>query len=102
MILGTYSVQLLDSMLLVTSASVIMSYAIYTSVSDYPYLMVTNAFVFVGVFRYFQMTYVNKFVGEAEMIFKDRLMLADIALWAVSTVLTIAGLPEKIAAALGA
>ncbi|MDD5502707.1 MAG: decaprenyl-phosphate phosphoribosyltransferase, partial [Candidatus Thermoplasmatota archaeon] len=102
MILGTYSVQLLDSMLLVTSASVIMSYAIYTSLSAYPYMMITNAFVFVGVFRYFQMTYVNKFIGEAEMIFKDRLMLADIALWAVSTVSIIAGLPEKIAAALGA
>lgn len=102
MILGAYSVQLLDSMLLVTSAAVVMSYAIYTSVSAHPYLMITNAFVFIGIFRYFQMVYVNKFSGEAEMIFKDRLMVADILLWAASAIAIIAGLPEKIAGFFGA
>jgi hypothetical protein len=89
-------VQLLDSMLTVTAASVIMSYGIYTSLSQYPYLMVTNAFVFIGIFRYFQMTYVNKFVGEAEMIFKDRIMVVNLVLWAISSVLIISGIPQKL------
>ena len=95
-ILEFYSVSVLDSLLTISMASLIVSYSIYTFLSEHPYMMLTIPFVLYGLFRYLDKVYNSKLGGEPEMIFKDPAMIADMSLWLVVVLTVLIGLPDTL------
>lgn len=95
LILGQYSVPLLDQLTNITAASTIIAYALYTFFSDtgrtHPYMMATLPFVIYGVFRYLLL--IQKGAGAANpesLVVRDKPLLIDIVLWALACALIVA------------
>lgn len=85
-----YNRNLLDRLLTVSGSAALMTYAIYAAeVADRigrVEMIYTVGFVAFGLFRYFQAIYVYGKGGEPEtVLFKDRLQLANVALWLIVT-----------------
>ncbi len=86
-ILGQYSLEFIDNMLSIVTASTLISYSMYTFfVSDEKYSMVTILFVLYGIFRYQYIIY-NKKQGESpeEIVLSDKPMLINIVLWILAS-----------------
>jgi 4-hydroxybenzoate polyprenyltransferase len=83
-----YSESLLDHFLSITSASIILSYSLYTFISQKNLaLMLTIPFVVFGVFRFFYLIYSRDEVSaNTELIFKDSAMVANLLLWGASVI----------------
>ncbi|HYE81338.1 MAG TPA: decaprenyl-phosphate phosphoribosyltransferase [Clostridia bacterium] len=82
-ILEHYSLDFIDNMLSIVTASTLISYSMYTFFSsDDKYSMVTILFVLYGIFRYQYIIY-NKKLGESpeEIVLTDRPLLINILLW---------------------
>jgi len=83
-LLALYTGPLLDTMVTITTATLVMSYCMYTFLSrpDDPWLMLTLPFVFYGIFRYLFLIDRNEHGGvETEMIFRDRPMVLNLLCW---------------------
>ena len=94
-VLKHYSQELLHDMSSVMDSATIMSYCLYTIVSDTsPYMIVTIPFVIYGIFRY---QYIASVLNLAEApdkaLLKDKPLLADILLWCLSCVIILYVLP---------
>ena len=85
-ILSDYSTIVLDQMMSIATASLIISYSMYTFLSDNYYMMLTIPFAIYGIFRYLLLVHLSNFGGEAEMLFKDRGMQICIVLWGVTAI----------------
>ena len=90
-ILQDYSTEMLDQMIGITSGALIISYSLYTFLTNNNYMMLTIPFVVYGLFRYLFLVHAKNFGGETELIFKDKGMLVCMVLWAVSVVLILYG-----------
>jgi len=92
-VLLQYSPELLNQLSSVTAASVIMTYAMFTfSPGHTRYLMLTIPLVMYGVFRYFQLMYMDNQGGRPEIILlKDRYILCTVLLFGalVATLLSV-------------
>ncbi len=83
-----YSAQLLDSLISITAAATIVSYALYTLSPDTtsrfgtPMLGLTIPFVIFGVFRYLHLVYTSR-AGERpeQVLLTDRTIIATIVLY---------------------
>lgn len=87
-VLGQYSPELLDRMITVCCAGAILSYTLYSTTVDTPWMMMTTLpFVLFGIFRYLHLVY-NTDDGEAPEVTltRDPPLLGCIALWLVSLV----------------
>lgn len=87
LILGQYSLEFIDNMLSIVTASTLISYSMYTFfASDEKYSMVTILFVLYGIFRYQYIIY-NKKQGESpeEIVLSDKPMLINIVLWILAS-----------------
>ena len=95
-VLEHYSPYFLDQMISVVTAATVMSYMLYT-VSDQTVVFVgtrhliwTVPFVFYGIFRYLYLVHQKEEGSDpAELMIKDRPLLIDILLWAISCILII-------------
>ena len=88
--LGLYSKQLIDMFLNITTASLLISYMIYTFESNHIYMMATIPFAFIGIFRYIQLARETKNLSNnAIFIFKDRLTQINILLWILTSLIAI-------------
>lgn len=76
----------LDQMMSIATAALIISYSMYTFLSNNYYMMLTIPFAIYGIFRYLLLVHLSNFGGEAEMLFKDRGMQICIALWGVTAI----------------
>jgi 4-hydroxybenzoate polyprenyltransferase len=83
-----YSVELLNSLIIITAALTIITYSLYVVTSKTMIdlgrerFIATIPFVVFGVFRYMFLIYSQNNGGDpAEILLKDRVMLIDIALW---------------------
>ncbi len=93
-VLGEYSIPLLDQMISVSTASTVLSYALYT-VSEQTVakfntenLIYTVPFVVYGIFRYLYLVHIRKEGGSPETaLLTDLPLIAAIIIWA-----TVAGL----------
>ena len=85
-ILSDYSTMVLDQMMSIATAALIISYSMYTFLSNNYYMMLTIPFAIYGIFRYLLLVHLSNFGGEAEMLFKDRGMQICIALWGVTAI----------------
>lgn len=85
-ILKEYSTDLLEQMMGVTTASILVSYAIYTqaAVGGKKNLIWTVPFVIYGIFRYLYLIHKKEMGGDpAEILFEDWRMTVNIVLWAL-------------------
>jgi 4-hydroxybenzoate polyprenyltransferase len=85
-ILKEYSTDLLEQMMGVTTASILVSYALYTqeAVGGEKNLIWTLPFVIYGIFRYLYLVHKKEMGGDpAEILFEDWRMTANIILWAL-------------------
>ncbi|MCX6375717.1 MAG: decaprenyl-phosphate phosphoribosyltransferase [Armatimonadetes bacterium] len=92
--LERYSVPFLDQLIGITTASTVISYALYTFFSEtgkaHPYMMATLPFVIYGVFRYLLLIQENAGVESPEMlVVGDKPLLLDILLWAIACALIV-------------
>lgn len=95
-ILGEYTIQLLDQMIAVVTASTIMAYALYTTspttVEKFGTrnLLFTLPFVLYGIFRYQYLVFRKKMGGSPELIlFRDVSMIVNIVLYFLCIILII-------------
>lgn len=94
--LGQYSPQLFDQLISVVAAATLVSYAFYTvepsTVENFGTnkLTWTLPFPIYGIFRYLYLVHREQGGGNpAEMLLRDRPLLACVALWVVAIVLII-------------
>jgi len=92
--LEEYSRHLLDEMIVVTAATTIIAYSLYTfSAPNLPAnhsMMLTIPFVLYGVFRYLYLIHIKNEGGNPDEIFlKDVPLLLDILLWGVAVVVVL-------------
>lgn len=85
-ILSDYSTIVLDQMMSIATAALIISYSMYTFLSNNYYMMLTIPFAIYGIFRYLLLVHSSNFGGEAEMLFKDKGMQICIVLWGVTAI----------------
>lgn len=88
-ILKEYSTDLLEQMMGVTTASILVSYALYTqeAVGGKKNLIWTLPFVIYGIFRYLYLVHKKEMGGDpAEILFEDWRMTVNIILWALVAV----------------
>jgi len=88
--LRNYNRDLLDRLVTICGGATLITYAIYTAEISHQIghveIVYTLAFVAFGLFRYLQSVYVMHEGGEPEnIIIKDRLQLANAALWLITT-----------------
>lgn len=95
-ILAEYSVQMLDQMLAIVTASVIMAYALFTFNAEtvpsrpYPVLMITIPFVIYAIFRYLYLIYQKGLGGAPEdLVLKDAPLALSIVGWGLTVLLTL-------------
>jgi 4-hydroxybenzoate polyprenyltransferase len=85
-----YSRELLDRLVTISGAAALMTYAIYAAElsveTGHVELVYTVGFVAFGLFRYLQSIHVYGQGGEPEsVILRDKLQLANLALWLLTT-----------------
>lgn len=88
-ILREYSTNMLDQMIAITTGALIVSYSMYTFLTDNIYMMLTIPFVIYGLFRYLFLIHARNIGGEPEMLFKDKGMLTSIISWTALVVLIL-------------
>jgi 4-hydroxybenzoate polyprenyltransferase len=84
-----YTLPLLDQLIMIVSASAILTYSLYTfSAPNLPTnhsMMLTIPFVIYGIFRYLYLVQVKHSGGEPEeVLFTDRPLQVTIVLWGLS------------------
>lgn len=90
-ILEQYSLDYIDSMLSIVTASTLISYSLYTFfASDDKYSMVTILFVLYGIFRYQYLMYNKKLGGSPEeIVLTDKPLLFNILLWILTSIMIL-------------
>lgn len=85
--LDEVSPQMLDQMITIVTATLIMSYSLYTFLAENTLMMITIPIAIYGNFRYLFLVHSENIGGEPEMLFKDKGMIASIALWGITVTL---------------
>jgi 4-hydroxybenzoate polyprenyltransferase len=100
--LAEYSPKLLEQLVGITTASLIVSYLLYTFTAGNDIMLLTAPFAIYGLFRYLYLVHTRSFGSETEMIFKDKGMVICLVLWALLVVLILQGIPEIVTGSVGA
>jgi 4-hydroxybenzoate polyprenyltransferase len=82
-VLDGFSPEILDHMSTIVMASLIMSYSLYTFLTDNVWMMITIPIVVYGLFRYLFLAHSKNMGGEPEELFKDIGIITCIILWIV-------------------
>jgi len=86
-----YTVQLIDSAMMIMASVVIVAYILYTTSAEViqrlqtEHLYLTALFVIVGIMRYLQITFVEENSGSpTKIVLKDKFIQLTILAWSVS------------------
>lgn len=90
-ILSDANFLMLDVMVTVVTSALLVSYMLYTFLSVHSNLLLTIPPVVYGLFRYVMIVHNDGYNGEAELLFKDRGMIAVLVLWLLVSMLAIYG-----------
>ena len=93
-ILEGYSVEMLDQMISITTGALIISYSLYTFLTDNICMMFTIPLVIYGLFRYLFLVHSKNIGEEPEMLFKDKGMMICMVLWVILVVAILYGFPN--------
>jgi len=88
-VLNSYSVIMLEQMISSITAALIVSYSMYTFLTNNQYMMFTIPFAIYGLFRYLQIVQISKSDDEQKLLFGDNGMLVNFALWGISVVIIL-------------
>ena len=93
-ILDQYNIKLLDELILIVTASTIITYALYTfsaeGLPDNHVMMLTNPFVIYGIFRYLYLIHVQEGLETPdEVLLTDRPIQIAVVLWAIAVVIAL-------------
>jgi 4-hydroxybenzoate polyprenyltransferase len=94
--LREYTTQLLDQLTSVVVTGTLITYSLYTfqGVNGSPALMLTIPFVVFGMFRYLYLMYVkHEGTNPDELLYRDKQILASVALCVLVVVLVLYGVP---------
>lgn len=80
-VLDNFSPEMLDKMIDIVTSTLIMSYSLYTFLTNNTWLMATIPVVIYGIFRYIFLTSSKNIGGEPEILFKDKGIVTCITLW---------------------
>lgn len=93
-VLGEYSKGNLDQLLVMTMATLLMAYSLYTfSETEYA-MMVTLPFAFFGVFRYHHLVQTTAVAGHPEHLLTDGPSLLNLVSWGLLTTAILYEVPE--------
>ncbi len=92
----SYSTEMLDQMINITTGALIMSYSLYTFLADNTLMMLTVPFVIYGLFRYLFLIHARNIGGEPEVLFKDKGILSSMILWGVAVVSILYGVLDPV------
>jgi 4-hydroxybenzoate polyprenyltransferase len=95
-VLGEYSRNDVDQLLVITMATMLMAYSLYTFSRTDPAMMVTLPFAFFGVFRYHHLVHTTEIAGQPEYLFTDRASVVNLALWSCLSVAILYDAPQYI------
>lgn len=90
-ILEHYSLDFIDNMLSIVTASTVISYSMYTFfANEDKFSMITILYVLYGIFRYQYIIY-NKNMGESpeEVVLTDKPLLINIILWIITSIIIL-------------
>ncbi len=85
-VLDKFSSEMLEKMMTIASSALIMSYSLYTFLTNNNWMMVTIPIIIYGIFRYTLLVHSKNVGGEPEMLFKDTGMLGCIVVWVAAIV----------------
>lgn len=95
-VLGEYNPRFLDMMIGIVTASMVMSYGLYTVSEETVQkfhtrgLLLTSPFVLYGIFRYLYLVYHKDQGGDpAQSLLTDRPMILNVCLWALTAVVVL-------------
>lgn len=93
-ILDHYNLKLLDEIILIVTATTVLTYALYTfSAEGLPpnhSMMLTTPFVLYGIFRYLYLIHVRgEMDAPDEVILKDRPLQIAVILWGIAVILIL-------------
>lgn len=94
-ILKHYSLHMVEDMMSVSTATLIMAYAMYTFLATNQYMMLTIPFAIYGLLRYMFLAHTADQGGEPEQIFKDIPSVINLVLWVVAVVLILYYAPTE-------
>ncbi|MEA3345893.1 MAG: decaprenyl-phosphate phosphoribosyltransferase [Chloroflexota bacterium] len=92
--LNEYTPHLLDEMIAVVTSTTVVAYSLYTfsatNLAPNHTMMLTIPFVLYGIFRYLYLVHVKNEGGTPEeLVFKDKPLLLDIALWGMTVLFVL-------------
>lgn len=93
-VLGEYSDGNLDHLLVVSMATLLMAYSLYTFSQTNYLMMLTLPFAFFGVFRYHHLVYTSDVGGQPEYLLTDTPSVLNLAFWGVVVVGILYDVPE--------
>lgn len=95
-VLGKYTGDQLDQLLMVVMATLLMAYALYTFFRTRPAMMLTLPFAFYGVFRYHHLVHTSEVAGNPEHLLTDRAMVGNLVLWSLVAIGVLYGLSDAV------
>ena len=95
-VLDEYSKDNIDQLLVMTMATLLMAYSLYTFSQTDPTMMVTLPFAFFGVFRYHHLVHTTDIAGQPEYLFTDLPSIVNLLLWGVVTIVVLYNAPEMV------
>ncbi len=89
-VLGQYTLELTSSMMLLATSLLVISYALYSFLSPYNFLLYTLPFALFVVFRYYALVQQGSPIArEPGFFFKDWQLVVGVVLWLALTYLLI-------------
>jgi len=93
-VLGEYSENNIDQLLVMVMATLLMSYSLYTFSRTDPTMMATLPFAFFGVFRYHHLVHTTNIAGQPEYLLTDRPSVVNLILWGIVAIAILYNIPE--------
>ena len=100
-VLGEYSKGNLDQLLVMTMATLLMAYSLYTFSQEEYTMMLTLPFAFFGVFRYHHLVHTTEIAGQPEYLLTDLPSVANLVLWGILTIAVLYDIPELVIEVVG-
>lgn len=93
-VLEEYSKQNIDQLLVMTMATLLMAYSLYSISRTNTAMMATIPFAFFGVFRYHHLVHTSDIASQPEHLFADRPSVLNLVLWGVVVITVLYNVPE--------
>jgi 4-hydroxybenzoate polyprenyltransferase len=93
-VLGEYSENNIDQLLVMVMATLLMSYSLYTFSRTDPTMMATLPFAFFGVFRYHHLVHTTNIAGQPEYLLMDQSSVVNLILWGIVAIAVLYNIPE--------